>query len=161
MIKLEKSSGIFTLYAEQWLPLSLEEAWDFFSSPTNLAKITPPQMRFEITNGQPQRMYAGQVIAYLVSVIPGVRTKWVTEITHVDHLRYFVDEQRFGPYALWHHEHHFKEENGGVLMADKVSYKLPMGALGRTVAQKQISKKVVEIFQFRKKYLEERFGAQN
>ena len=110
MVSIKQHSGIYTLRAEQHLPISLYKAWDFFSAPENLSVITPDYMNFTITSGFDEKvMFPGQIITYRVSPFKGIRSNWVTEITQVVKEKYFVDEQRFGPYSLWHHEHHFKE----------------------------------------------------
>ena len=158
MININAASGIYTLTCEQIVPISIEEAWLFFSSPQNLAIITPPAMRFEITNGIPEVMYEGQIITYLVSVLPRVKTKWVTEITHMHPNNYFIDEQRYGPYAMWHHEHRFEVVEKGTLILDKVSYKLPLGRLGRFFGEHYVTKKLLDIFEFRSRFLLERFS---
>ena len=157
MITFKSHSGIYTLVVSQFVQISLAEAWDFFSSPVNLAKITPEHMGFNITSGIPPKMYRGQIITYKVSPIPGIKTSWVTEITHVDEGKYFVDEQRFGPYRMWHHEHHFEVQNGGVLMTDRVSYKLPFGIFGRFAHFIFIRRQLELIFAYREKCLESIF----
>src|SRR6056297_1252434 len=124
---------IFTLHTIQKIPMTLDEAWNFFSSPENLKTITPDYMGFHILSGVQRRMFPGQIIEYVVTPVAGIKTKWVTEITHVKEKEYFVDEQRFGPYSMWHHKHFFKEIPGGVEMEDIVHYKLPFGYLGRIV----------------------------
>lgn len=157
MIKFKAHSGIYTLEVEQFLKLSLAEAWDFFSSPGNLSKITPEQLGFRITSRTPGKMYEGQIITYKVSLFPGIRTNWVTEITQVSEGHYFVDEQRFGPYRMWHHVHLFEEQNGGVLMTDRVSYKLPYGLLGRIAHSLFVKNQLKQIFTFREAYLSQMF----
>ncbi|MBL7778502.1 MAG: SRPBCC family protein [Chitinophagales bacterium] len=148
-----------TLTRTQRLPISLNEAWDFFSSPDNLQKITPAKMNFRIlSNTGSGKMYPGQIITYKVSPVFGIPLFWMTEITHVKESEYFIDEQRFGPYALWHHEHRFKAINGGVEMTDIVSYKLPLGPLGSLAYHLFVKKEVEQIFNYRYKVLEERFG---
>lgn len=156
MIRIDFHSGIYTLRAEQTLPISLEKAWDFFSSPANLAQITPPHMGFKITSEPPPRMFQGQIITYTVGVLPWWRTNWVTEITHVREPYYFVDEQRFGPYAMWHHEHWFTETEGGVNMLDRVSYKLPLDPVGRVV-HPYIRGQLLKIFGYRSETLAKLF----
>ena len=104
------------LKVEQFLPISLEKAWDFFSSPKNLNEITPPEMTFKILYDIPEKMYEGLMISYKVSPMLNIPLDWVTEITHIKENEFFVDEQRLGPYSIWHHEHHFKEIDGGVEM---------------------------------------------
>jgi len=106
---------VYTLSFEQSLPISMEKAWDFFSSPRNLATITP-SMGFHITSNlkEDQKMYPGMLIGYKITPLMGIRMEWLTEITHVEHHQYFIDEQRSGPFALWHHQHHFQTSNEGV-----------------------------------------------
>ncbi|GIV43381.1 MAG: hypothetical protein KatS3mg035_0504 [Bacteroidia bacterium] len=147
-----------TLKTIQKLPISLEEAWKFFSSPKNLKTITPPYMGFDITSGGEEKMYAGQIITYIVKPILGIPMEWVTEITHVQEPFYFVDEQRFGPYALWHHKHFFKEIPGGIEMQDIVHYKIPLGTFGKLINQLYIKNKLKEIFDYRYQTLEKIFG---
>jgi ligand-binding SRPBCC domain-containing protein len=158
MIHIRFHSGIYTLVAEQVLPVDLDRAWGFFSTPANLGKITPPYMGFRITSGEAAKMYAGQIITYQIGILPGIRSGWVTEITHVVERCYFVDEQRSGPYAMWHHEHWFEELDGGVRMRDKVSYKLPFGFPGRLV-HPLIRRQLLQIFGYRQKALERLFPA--
>ena len=158
MIEIRSHSGIYTLRVTQWLNLSMSEAWEFFSSPENLAKITPPHMGFMITSGPPEKMFAGQIITYKVSPIPGLKTNWVTEITQVVEHRSFVDEQRFGPYVMWHHEHHFDIQDNGVLMTDRVSYKLPFGILGKIAHWLFVRKQLQKIFEYREISLQQLFG---
>ena len=157
-IHIFRHSGIYTLRVEQFIPVSIDRAWDFFSNPENLAAITPPKMNFNITSGKPLKMFAGQIISYKVSVLPFIRSNWVTEITQVKEHSYFIDEQRFGPYKMWHHEHHFKIQNEGVLMMDKVTYKIPFGLLGRLFHSILIKRKLFEIFSFRVSVLIKLFG---
>ncbi|MFC6099901.1 SRPBCC family protein [Olivibacter domesticus] len=158
MITINAASDIYTLACQQIIPISVSEAWRFFSSPQNLVMMTPPKMQFEITNGIPAQMYEGQIITYLVCVLPFVKTKWVTEITHVNSNHYFVDEQRFGPYAMWHHEHRFQAVSNGTLVQDKVTYKLPLGWLGNMLGGTYVKQNLTNIFEFRSQFLRERFG---
>ena len=149
---------IFTKHTKQNLPITLEKAWEFLSDPKNLKVITPDYMGFNILSGADRPMFPGQIIQYIVTPIAGTKTKWVTEITHVKHLEYFVDEQRFGPYSLWHHKHFIKEIEGGVEMEDIIDYKLPMGFLGELVQPFLVAPKLEEIFDYRRKKLTELFG---
>ena len=144
----------------QQIPVSLEEAWSFFSNPANLQAITPPGMGFRIISKHhgPQ-MYAGQIIEYKVKPLAGIPVYWMTEITQVKDREYFIDEQRFGPYALWHHQHHFKAIPGGVEMTDIVHYKNPLGFLGRLVNRLFVARKLEQIFRYRYRRVEELFGA--
>ena len=150
----------YQLKFEQKLPISLEQAWDFFSSPLNLAKITPEHMGFIITSDfkEGQKMYPGMIITYKVSPLLGLKLDWMTEITHVKDGEYFVDEQRFGPYALWHHQHHFQEIPGGVHMTDIINYAIPYGVIGRMANAILVEKEVKGIFDYREKKVEELFG---
>ncbi|MFY0483734.1 SRPBCC family protein [Flavobacterium sp. PLA-1-15] len=149
---------VYTLHSKQNLPISVDEAWEFLSAPKNLKTITPDYMSFDILSGGDRPMFPGQIIQYIVTPILGIKTKWVTEITHVEDRKYFVDEQRFGPYALWHHKHFIKEIPGGVEMEDIIDYKLPMGILGQFVHPIIVKPKLDEIFEYRRKKLIELFG---
>ncbi len=143
----------------QNIPAAIDEVWDFISSPKNLKLITPPYMGFNIiTEEETDKMYAGQIIAYKVSPMAGLKITWVTEITHIEEKKYFVDEQRFGPYALWHHKHFIKTINGGVEMKDIVHYKVPFGFLGDIANSILVRKKLKEIFDFRYQKIIEKFG---
>lgn len=144
------------LESEQWLPISLEEAWDFFSQPENLDRITPPDMSFEIRSGANESMFSGQIITYKIRPFLGIAMNWVTEITQVEQGSYFIDEQRFGPYRFWHHLHRFRESNEGVLMEDVLHYSLPGGAIGDVIGF-PIHRKVKGIFSYREKVLNEIF----
>jgi len=149
---------IYTLHKKQNLPITKEKAWEFLSSPKNLKTITPDYMGFNILSGADRPMFSGQIIQYIVTPILGIKTKWVTEITHVEEGKYFVDEQRFGPYALWHHKHFINEIDGGVEMEDIIDYKVPMGILGQLVHPILVKPKLEEIFNYRTQKLEELFG---
>ena len=149
---------IYRLESKQNLPISKEKAWEFLSNPKNLKTITPEYMSFDILSGADRPMFAGQIIQYIVTPLLGIKTKWVTEITHVVEGEYFVDEQRFGPYALWHHKHFIKEIPGGVEMEDIIDYKVPMGILGQLVHPILVKPKLNEIFEYRRKKLIELFG---
>ena len=149
---------IYTLHTKQQLPITIDQAWDFLSDPKNLKVITPDYMGFHILSGDEKKMFAGQIIQYIVTPVAGIRTKWVTEITHVKDKEYFVDEQRFGPYALWHHKHFLKPIAGGVEMEDIIDYKLPFSFLGQLVHPVLVGPKLQEIFDYRKQKLLEIFG---
>ena len=149
---------IYTFHRKQNLPISIEKVWEFLSNPKNLKTITPSYMSFDILSGAEKPMFPGQLIQYIVTPILGIKTKWVTEITHVKDNEYFVDEQRFGPYALWHHKHFIKEIDGGVEMEDIIDYKVPMGILGQLVHPILVKPKLEEIFKYRQKKLIELFG---
>ncbi|HLU86071.1 MAG TPA: SRPBCC family protein [Vicingaceae bacterium] len=143
----------------QKINASLEEVWDFISSPSNLKEITPDYMGFDITSNEiPDKMYQGMIISYKVSPLLGIKTTWVTEISQVKDKEYFVDEQRVGPYKLWHHQHIIQPIKGGVLMKDIVSYEPPFGFLGKIANTLIIKKKLHQIFDYRTKAIEKRFG---
>lgn len=151
-------SKVYRFSAEQFVPTSIETLWQFMSSPQNLKHITPASMNFDILNNSADgEMYAGMIICYKVSPLPLFRVRWVTEISHVEKLKYFVDEQRFGPYSFWHHKHFLKEVPGGVLMTDIVDYKIPFGWLGDLANVLLVRRKLKEIFAFRKAALEKYF----
>lgn len=141
------------------MPISLEQAWDFFSKPDNLKEITPSNLGFNIiSKHHGSSMYSGQIIEYTVKPILGIPLYWMTEITHVIDKQFFVDEQRFGPYSLWHHQHHFKEIEGGVEMTDIVHYKLPFWILGDIAQVIMVKSQLNGIFSHRYIAVEERFG---
>ncbi|MER3428052.1 MAG: hypothetical protein C4334_08105 [Pyrinomonas sp.] len=148
---------IHRLHFTQRLPIGLDEAWRFFSDPRNLPVITPPWLNFRITSEIPEKMYAGLIITYRVSPLLGWPVGWVTEITHVAEPRLFVDEQRFGPYRFWHHQHIFDETPDGVEMQDIVHYALPFGPLGQLANSLVVRQKLHDIFNFRRLTLERLF----
>jgi ligand-binding SRPBCC domain-containing protein len=150
----------YPLRFETLIPATLDKTWDFFTSPLNLAKITPPEMGFVVTSDYKanDKVYAGMIITYKITPLLGIKMNWMTEITHVKEKEYFIDEQRFGPYALWHHQHHFKEVDGGVLMTDILNYAIPYGFIGRMANSLIVAKKVQSIFDYREKAIEGVFG---
>jgi ligand-binding SRPBCC domain-containing protein len=149
---------IYTFRSVQNLPITLDEAWEFISNPKNLKVITPDYMGFVTLSGDEKPLYAGQLIQYIVTPLLGIPMKWVTEITNVEEKHYFVDQQLFGPYSLWHHKHFVREIPGGVEMEDIVDYKVPMGILGQMVHPFLVKPKLNEIFEYRKNKLIELFG---
>jgi ligand-binding SRPBCC domain-containing protein len=154
-MKLYKKESILYINA------SLEECWTFFSNPRNLQKITPQTMGFQITDFDGKNMYPGQIIQYKVSPFLGLKLAWVTEITIVQDRNYFIDEQRFGPYALWHHKHFFEAIDKGVKMTDVVHYGLPFGFLGRIMDTLIVKNKINEIFAYREKAVNEIFNSRS
>ncbi len=146
---------MYQLKRTQFIKTDLKTAWDFFSSPGNLKKITPDYMGFDVKTELPDKMYEGLMIEYTVKPLLGIPMNWITEIKTVKELEFFVDEQRKGPYKIWHHEHHFKEKDGGVEMTDIVSYELPLGILGKIMHPFVVQKKLEEIFDFRFKAVEQ------
>jgi len=146
----------------QKIPISLDKAWDFFSNPANLKAITPDNMGFNIVSEHHgEKMYPGQIIEYTVKPVLGIPMYWMTEITHVAEKKFFVDEQRFGPYSMWHHQHHFKEIPGGVEMTDIVHYKNPLGFIGRLANTLFVKKQLNTIFNFRIQKVNDLFGKWN
>ena len=150
---------VYTLHQTLTIPSTIEKVWDFISSPDNLKKITPDYMGFDITTKNlPKKMYPGMIVSYKVSPFLGIKMTWVTEITQVRELKYFVDEQRVGPYKMWHHQHFIEPVEGGVLMTDIVDYQPPFGILGAIANQLIIKSQLNEIFSFRTKQLEAYIG---
>jgi len=147
------------LHRKQQLHCSLNEAWDFFSSPRNLDKLTPSSIGFDITHCPSSTMYEGQMIGYRVKIAPMVWVKWLTEITLVEGKKRFVDDQRIGPYKVWHHTHQFEENAGGVLMTDDVIYALPYGPIGAIAHRLHVKKKLRYIFDERSRLIGEIFSA--
>ncbi|MEO9966899.1 MAG: SRPBCC family protein [Reichenbachiella sp.] len=143
----------------QVVEASLDEVWDFISSPANLKKITPEHMGFDITSDNAnQKMYEGMIISYKVSPIPGFRTDWVTEITHVKDREFFVDEQRIGPYVMWHHQHMLEALGSSVVMKDIITYQPPLGFLGAIANSLYIRRQLNNIFEYRKVAVEKYFA---
>lgn len=150
--------SVFTKSWSIWLPIKLDQAWNFFSRPENLKLITPPDMQFKLQSDLLNtEMYEGMVIHYSVRPFFGIEVAWTTEITHIKPLHYLVDEQRSGPFKIWHHEHHFKLKENGVQMDDLLHYTLPFGFLGRWVKEAFISEKIDSIFAYRTQELKTRF----
>lgn len=152
---------IHRLEVAQKLPISLNHAWQFLSTPKNLDNITPEDMSFQIISGADEKAYAGQVIRYKIRPLFNIPMNWVTEITQCVENKYFIDEQRFGPYKFWHHQHHIEETPDGVMMRDILHYALPFGWLGELMGKLFIHKKIKGIFAFREKKLDELFGTSN
>jgi ligand-binding SRPBCC domain-containing protein len=146
------------LKQEQFLPISLDAAWDFFATPKNLNLVTPDDLVFEITSDLPEKMYEGLIITYRIKPMLNIPLKWVTEITHIRDHAFFVDEQRKGPYNIWHHEHHFKAVEGGVLMTDLLHYDIGKSIFGWVAGEMFVHNKVQEIFAYRYKILERYFA---
>lgn len=141
---------VYSLKSVQKIPAPLDEIWHFFSDAKNLAALTPPHLNLKVTNAvYGKGVYAGQVMTYNVRPLLGIPLFWMTEITHVEEKKYFVDEQRKGPYKLWHHQHHFKTIEGGVEMTDLVHYRLPLGLLGSLAHSLVVKKELEKIFLYR------------
>lgn len=152
--------GVHVLKYVQQIPASIQEAWSFFSNPANLQQITPPYMQMRvISTHHGAAMYPGQIIEYRVKPLLNISWYWMTEITHVQEGVLFVDEQRYGPYSFWHHQHHFKPVAGGVEMTDIVHYKLPYGFLGDWVNRLWVHRQLRDIFEYRRQQVIKLFGA--
>ena len=150
--------GFYQFERKQLLHSSVEEVWDFISSPANLKEITPGYMGFDIiSENLPDKMYPGMIICYRVKPLFGIPVTWVTEITQVVEKKYFIDQQRSGPYALWHHQHFIEKSEDGILMTDIISYKPPLGFLGKIANKLFIRKKLEEIFNYRREALIKKF----
>ncbi len=151
--------AVHSLQAIQKIPGGLPAIWAFFSNPANLATITPAYLRFNvISKYSSDVIYAGQIIEYNVSPLLGIPLYWMTEITHVKDQQFFIDEQRYGPYSMWHHQHHFKIIEGGVEMTDIVHYKIPFWLMGDAANALFIRKQLRSIFSFRYQKTAEAFG---
>ncbi len=150
--------AFFQFQKEQLVDTSVDVLWDFITSPHNLKRITPPNMGFDIlTEDLPSKIYAGLIISYIVRPMFGIKTNWVTEITHVEDNKYFVDEQRIGPYAMWHHQHHIAPLGDKTVMKDIISYQPPFGILGNLINRLFIRKKLQQIFYYRAKVISKFF----
>jgi ligand-binding SRPBCC domain-containing protein len=150
--------GFYQYKREQFFKHPISDLWNFISRPENLKKITPDYMGFDIiSKEQLNEMYEGMIIAYKVSPILGIKTTWVTEITHIRDQKYFVDEQRVGPYKLWHHQHFLEEKEKGTLMSDIISYQPPFGIIGSLANKIMVRRKLKEIFDYREKVLRQIF----
>ena len=139
----------YRLIHRQILPTDRPTAWRFFSNPANLRRITPPWLDFRITSPLPETIYAGLIITYRIRPLAGLAVPWVSEISHVDAPRFFVDEQRHGPYRFWHHQHHLRPAAGGVEVIDEIHYRLPYGVLGIGLHALMIRNRLDAIFHFR------------
>ncbi len=146
------------LIQKQILPISLEQAWDFFATPKNLNEITPEGLKFEMISDLPDVMYEGLLILYYIKPMLNLKVFWCTEITHIKEQQFFVDEQRKGPYAIWHHEHHFKAVPGGVEMTDIIHYDIGKSFIGWLAGKLFVDKKVKAIFEYRYTTLETYFS---
>ena len=143
---------------KQKVNATIEEAWDFFTDPNNLSLITPKEMNFKIISSSlSAKIYPGMIISYHVSPLLGLRMNWLTEITQVEDKKFFIDDQRVGPFRLWHHQHIFEEVPGGVMMTDIVNYRAPFGILGRVAERLIVNRKVRQIFEYREKVLNKVF----
>ncbi len=151
-------ANFFKIDETNRIPISVDRAWNFFSRPQNLLRITPPSMKLEITSEVPETIYAGMIISYRLTPFPGIRMQWLTEITSVVEEMMFIDEQRLGPYRLWHHQHFFKDINGGIEMRDIVHYALPYGFFGKMAHRFYVRHQLEKIFAYRRSAIKRLFG---
>jgi len=142
----------------QQLPVSIDAAWTFFSSPSNFVRITPPEMMVTITSGTGKYIYEGMIITYTLYPFMMLPVRWETEIAQVTKPYFFEDIQKSGPYEYWHHRHTFSEIDGGVEMTDVLQYSLPMGFFGELVNMLIVSRRLEEVFNYRKNRIEEILG---
>ncbi len=162
MLQLSYQSGLFTLISRIEVNTDIQTIWDFISLPENLSRITPPEMDFRITfrsTLEGEKMYPGQIITYNVRPLPFFNASWITEITQVKEKSFFIDEQRFGPYRFWHHQHNISETPGGTVITDIVSYKLPFGIIGRWIAGWMVKEQLKKIFSYRNRQMNLLFGS--
>jgi ligand-binding SRPBCC domain-containing protein len=150
--------GFYSIKTEQFINADIDKLWAFFSNPANLAILTPEELNFVTTSESEDRIYAGQIITYTIRPLLGIKLKWMTEITHVHNKSLFVDEQRAGPYKLWHHQHHFILQSDRVLMKDIVHYSLPFGFLGKIAHYLFVRKKLEHIFKYRREKIDVLFN---
>ena len=154
-MEISKHSNIYRLHNQQFLPISKETAWRFFSAPQNLQKITPEELDFRMTSPDEGKVYLGQIITYTIRLNKVFKMNWVTEITGMIHENYFVDEQRFGPYKMWHHRHAFEEVEGGVLVTDIVHFKIPFSLIAPLAYRFFVKQNLQRIFNYRAEKLNE------
>ena len=156
---IKHEGGLYTLYATQTVDKEIDFLWDFFSKPSNLNKLTPEDVQFKIISGKSDDFYAGKIISYKIKPFKLVTLNWITEISQVKEGSYFIDNQISGPYKMWHHEHHFKSNNDGTTeIIDKVKYKVPFYILGRISHKIFIKRKLIKIFNFRQRKINELFN---
>jgi len=148
----------FFLKEIQRFPIKIDEAWEFFSNPLNLEEITPPSLNLVVTNHIPKQMHAGMIITYVMEPILKIKMNWITEITNMQEPFFFVDEQRFGPYKFWHHQHIFKEIDGGVEVTDLVHYKIRGWIFTSLLNDMFVKRELQKIFSYRAAILLKKFG---
>jgi len=150
---------IYRIEKSQTLNSTLEQVWEFLSVPRNLNEITPKDLNFIITSELPEKVFTGEIITYQIEVLPFVKFTWVTEIKAVEHMRYFIDEQRFGPYKFWYHQHLIEKHGSKTIMKDIVHYALPFGFFGRIIHFLVVKNKLEKIFNYRFQYLDKKFNS--
>lgn len=149
---------MYQLKRTQFIHADLQTCWNYFSSPANLRVITPNYIDFRVHTIVPENLYEGLIIRYTIRPILGIPLSWISEIKIIREGNYFIDEQRRGPYGMWHHEHHFKEVEGGVEMTDLISYRMPFSFIGRFFHWLFIRKQLESIFDYRFRKVDELFN---
>ncbi len=139
-----------TLIYEQFIPASLDEVWSFFATPDNLNLITPGNMHFKTISDVPPKMYEGLIIRYRIKPMMNIPMTWVTRISALSEKEYFIDEQIKGPYKMWVHHHQFKVADKGVLMTDRITYKIGFGIFGTLLGILWVDRQVENIFRYRR-----------
>lgn len=161
-MRLGPKTKVMRVKRKEWtqlIPRPIEEVWHFFSRPENLMKITPKGVFKSIqTDISEVEMYEGMIVQYTIAPVLNIPMNWVTEITHIKDKTYFIDEQRFGPYAFWHHQHHFEEIDGGTKMKDILHYKVPLPVLGNIANGLFVERQVEQIFGYRDQAVKDIFG---
>ena len=151
---------MYTFQHHQELCLSIEQCWEFFSNPANLKVLTPPSLRMDIEEkDNSPKIYPGMILSHTIRPFLNIPLQWISEITHILPFQYFIDEQLYGPYKFWHHEHRFRPSTKGVEVSDTIHYMMPYGYLGQAAHRLGIKQKIEEAFVFRKNTLEELFGS--
>ena len=149
----------YQLHFSQTLNCSIDDAWSFITTPSNLKKVTPKAMSFRILSDNDQtKVYPGMIIIHEVVPLLGIKMKWMTEITQCMEKKRFVDEQRVGPYKMWHHQHIIEDHESHVIMKDIITYIPPFGIIGRIANKVFIKKKINSIFQYRREILDKLFN---
>ncbi|NTU58285.1 MAG: SRPBCC family protein [Chlorobiaceae bacterium] len=151
-----------SLHKKMWvqkLPVSIDKAWDFFSIPANLARITPPEMMFRVTAGSGDKpIHEGMILSYILYPFMMLPVQWTTEIVRVSKPDSFEDRQLEGPYEQWNHRHEFRAIEGGVEMTDIVEYRLPMEGFGDLVDALIVGRRLDEVFEYRRRKTGEILG---
>jgi ligand-binding SRPBCC domain-containing protein len=149
---------VHSLSQEQALPISRDEAWEFFSSPRNLEEMTPPGMGFKIVSLPSETLYEGEIVQYSVKALPGIWIPWVSEIKAVVEGECFVDDQISGPFRFWHHRHSFVSVEGGTVVRDLIHYAVGFGPFGEIARHLVVKRQLDGMFQHRRSTLEKKFG---
>ena len=148
---------IYQLFRRQVLKLTLQEAWDFFSSPYNLNTITPDFFHVTVTSKVPEKIYAGLMISYRMKAVFGIPMAWLSEVSHCEEPKRFVYQQRIGPFKFWSHEVCLTEQDQGIILEDIMFYAMPLGWLGEFINSVLIANKLEQIFDTRRDYFQNKW----